>query len=73
MKKPLDETTPLAIHLNSLDLSVAEAAKLSDTPYSTLYQHVHGQRTIRGEQAILYEATLDVPRSTLRPDLWPPK
>ena len=65
--------TPLATYLESLDLTVADAAKLSGTPYTTLYQHVRGLRSIRGEQAIHYEQTLDISRSELRPDLWPPQ
>ena len=42
-------------------------------PYNTLRQHVLGLRAVSPEMAMRYEGRLGIPRSSLRPDLWPPK
>ena len=41
-------------------------------PYQSVYRQFRGQRKPSGEYAILYEKTLGIPRSEIRPDLWPP-
>lgn len=40
--------------------------------YQTVWQHFNGLRRVKAEQAIKYELILGIPRSELRPDLWPP-
>ena len=35
-------------------------------------QHYTGRRKVTAEQAMKYERVLGIPRSELRPDLWPP-
>ena len=40
-------------------------------PYTTLWQHYRGTRKVTPEMAIRYESLLGIPRSELRPDLWP--
>ena len=39
---------------------------------SVVYHHCMGKRSVSAESAIRYEAAFDIPRSKLRPDLWPP-
>lgn len=41
-------------------------------PYQSVYRQYHGARRPSGEYAIIYEQVLGIPRSELRPDLWPP-
>ena len=41
-------------------------------PYQSVYRQYHGTRKPSGEYAIIYERVLGIPRSELRPDLWPP-
>lgn len=41
-----------------------------DYPYAN--KHYRGVRNITAEYAIRYEQILGIPRSELRPDLWPP-
>ena len=41
--------------------------------YSTMLRHYKGLREISGRDAIKYEKLLGIPRSELRPDLWPPE
>ena len=52
--------------------AVAEISRKSGIPHTTLRQHLKGTRAISAEQALKYERLLDIPRSGLRPDLWPP-
>ncbi len=40
--------------------------------YSTVRKHFVGTRGIGPRYALLYERLLGIPRSELRPDLWPP-
>lgn len=58
--------------LASLGMSVAKASRMTGIPYITISQHLRGIRTISPELAIKYESLLGIPRSDLRPDLWPP-
>lgn len=41
--------------------------------YPTFFQHLTGTRRVSPEMAIFYEEKLGIPRSELRPDLWPPE
>ncbi|WP_417292560.1 hypothetical protein [Desulfovibrio porci] len=41
--------------------------------YVTLYQQYSGLRPVGPRSAILYEQMLGIPKSELRPDLWPPE
>lgn len=52
-------------------LTCALAARLG-APYQTLYKQYRGDRNIGVRSALLYEQLLGIPRSELRPDLWPP-
>ena len=52
-------------------LSCREAAQ-AGLRYQTVWLHVHGLRNIGVKSALRYEAVLGIPRSELRPDLWPP-
>ena len=52
-------------------LSCREAAK-AGLRYQTVWLHFHGLRNIGVKSALRYEAVLGIPRSELRPDLWPP-
>lgn len=52
-------------------LTVNQASKLSGIRYDTLWKHVEGMRGISPEMALRYEETLNIPRTELRPDLWP--
>lgn len=52
-------------------LSCRDAARLG-LKYPTVWVHLHGKRNIGPRSALLYESVLGIPRSELRPDLWPP-
>lgn len=54
----------------SRGLTCAEAARLGAS-YQTVYKQFHGERNIGVRSALLYERVLGIPRSELRPDLWP--
>lgn len=41
--------------------------------YSTLLRHYKGLRVVSAPDALRYEKLLNIPRSELRPDLWPPE
>lgn len=65
-------STPLNGILRKRGLRIADASRMSGIPYVTIAQHVRGTRGISAVQAIKYELLLGIPRSELRPDLWPP-
>lgn len=65
-------STPLNDILRKRGLRIADASRVSGIPYVTIAQHVRGTRGISAVQAIKYERLLGIPRSELRPDLWPP-
>lgn len=65
-------STPLNDILRKRGLRIADASRMSGIPYVTIAQHVRGTRGISAVQAIKYELLLGIPRSKLRPDLWPP-
>ena len=52
-------------------LTCALAARLG-APYQTIYKQYKGDRNVGVRSALLYESILGIPRSELRPDLWPP-
>ena len=52
-------------------LSCREAAK-AGLRYQTVWLHFHGLRNVGVKSALRYEAVLGIPRSELRPDIWPP-
>lgn len=66
-------STPLNDILRKRGLRIADASRVSGIPYVTIAQHVRGTRGISAVQAIKYELLLGIPRSELRPDLWPPE
>ncbi len=57
--------------LDRRGLSCIEAAN-KGVPYHNLYKQYKGIRGVGPGAAILYELVLNIPRSELRPDLWPP-
>ena len=60
--------------LDERGLTPKDAAKRGGgLKYVTLYQQYHGIRPVGPNAAILYEQVLGIPRSELRPDLWPPE
>lgn len=44
---------------------------MSGIRYDTIWKHCEGMRSISAEMALRYEQTLKIPKSELRPDLWP--
>lgn len=52
---------------------ISEVSRKFNIPHMTLRQHLKGTRSISAEQALKYERLLGIPRSELRPDLWPPE
>lgn len=57
--------------LDRRGLTVPEASK-KGVPYHALYKQYAGLRTVGVRCALLYESVLGIPRSELRPDIWPP-
>lgn len=58
--------------LDSRGLTPIEASKIG-VPYHNIYKQYKGERNVGIKSALLYERVLGIPRSELRPDLWPPK
>lgn len=56
----------------SRGLTAKSASTISGIRYVTIYQHLTGKRSISAEMTLKYETLLGIPRSELRPDLWPP-
>lgn len=54
------------------ELTISGVCRTHGLIYQTVWQHFNGLRRIKAEQAIKYERILGIPRSELRPDLWPP-
>ena len=65
--------SPLAKALKEKGLDIMDAAKFSGISYSTIYQHCIGKRDISPKMAIKYEKIFKIPKSFLRPDIWPPE
>lgn len=42
-------------------------------PYHNIFKQYKGLRGVGPKSALIYEAVLGIPRSELRPDLWPPE
>ena len=53
-------------------ISYNEAVK-KGVPYHNIYKQYNGLRGVGPRAALLYERLLGIPRSELRPDLWPPE
>lgn len=60
----------LKIALDVRGLTVLEASK-KGAPYQTLRKQYLGERAVGWKSALRYESILGIPRSELRPDLWP--
>lgn len=58
--------------LDMRGLKVGGICREYGIPYNTVYQHVYGKRRMTADAALRYEEKLGIPRSELRPDLWPP-
>ena len=52
-------------------LTLAEAARRGGN-YQTLWKQYRGERRVGPTAAMLYERLFGIPRSELRPDIWPP-
>lgn len=65
-------SSPLAVALKTRGLSINEVHKKYGIPYDRIWSHCTGRRSISPEMALEYEKLLNIPRSELRPDLWPP-
>jgi len=64
-------TTNFAKALNGRGISVSEAARKPGCKRATVYKHYTGERNVGAMAALIYEQALGIPRSELRPDLWP--
>ncbi len=63
----------LQVAFDRRGLTPKDAAKRdARLKYVTLYQQYHNMRSVGPKAALLYEKTLEIPRSELRPDLWLP-
>ena len=60
----------LKIALDQRVMTCREAARLG-VPYHNIFKQYKGKRGVGPKSAILYELILGIPRSELRPDLWP--
>ena len=60
----------LKIAFDSRGITPAEAARKAGN-YQTLWKQYRGEREIGVRSALLYERLIGIPRSELRPDLWP--
>lgn len=70
---PMKNNT-LRTAFDRLGLTPKDAAKCSnELKYVTLRQQYTGLRPVGPKAAILYERVLHIPKSELRPDLWPPE
>lgn len=65
-------SSPLWNALVMRGLSINEASKKYGIPYDRIWSHCTGRRSISPEMAVEYETLIGIPRSELRPDLWPP-
>lgn len=61
----------LKIALDQRGMTCREAARLG-VPYHNIFKQYNGLRGVGPQSALLYERILGIPRSELRPDLWPP-
>ena len=57
--------------LDRRGLTCPEAARRG-VPYHNIFKQYKGERGVGVKSALLYEAVLGIPRSELRPDIWPP-
>lgn len=60
----------LALLINQMGLTPAEAARRTGIVYATVWRHCNGTRAISAEDAVRYERGLGISRHLLRPDLW---
>ena len=56
--------------LEKRSISIAEASKRG-IPLTTIAKHCNGDRQLGVKAVLRYEELLGIPRSELRPDLWP--
>ena len=62
----------LKLALERRGLSMSDAAR-KGIPLSTIAKHCNGERELGLKAVLRYERLLGIPRSELRPDLWPPE
>ena len=56
--------------LEKRGISMCEASR-KGIPLTTIVKHCNGNRQLGIKATLRYEALLGIPRSELRPDLWP--
>ncbi len=71
MKKKQTIVTAFGRALARFGFSINQVVRLTGIPYSTVWCHYVGTRKPKAEYAIKYEEKLGIPRSEIRPDLWP--
>ena len=57
--------------LESRGISPSDASA-KGIPLATVQKHYYGSRNVGIKSVLKYEEILGIPRSELRPDLWPP-
>ena len=62
--------TVLKQALDKRGITIRAAAR-TGIPYCTVWQQCKGLRPVGPKTALRYEKLLGIPRSELRPDLWP--
>ena len=62
----------LKLALERRGFSMSDAAR-KGIPLATIAKHCNGEREIGLKAVLRYENLLGIPRSELRPDLWPPE
>ena len=62
----------LQLALKRRSMTMTEASK-KGIPLSTITKHCNGMRELGLKAVLRYETLLGIPRSELRPDLWPPQ
>ena len=65
-------TTHLKQALDRRGIPINALSRVEGLDYPYANKHYRGVRKITAEYAIRYERLLGIPRSELRPDLWPP-
>ena len=58
--------------LKKRGISMCEASR-KGIPLTTIVKHCNGNRQIGVMATLRYEELLGIPRSELRPDIWPPR
>lgn len=71
MAKKLQKISPLRKYRTENGLSVDKLAAKLELAESTIRSLENGNRECTAEMAVTIEKKLGIPRSSMRPDLWP--